>query len=59
MFIGLGAYVYFSGKSQLAQRGQVLARGKSGWFGGVRARMAGTVVLAGSFVGMGVYRLVN
>lgn len=57
-FIGLGAYIYLSGKNQLAQKAQVLAR-KNGTIGGLRGRMAGTILLSSSFVGMGLYRLVN
>jgi hypothetical protein len=56
-FIGLGAYIYFSGRSQLSQKAEILA--KRGGLGGMRGRMAGTILLSSSFVGMGLYRLVN
>ncbi|KAL2051871.1 hypothetical protein ABVK25_007786 [Lepraria finkii] len=57
-FIGLGGYIYYSGKTQLTARRNEIAR-KSGGMGGVRARMMGTGLLSLSFVGMGLYRLVN
>ena len=57
-FVGLGGYIYFSGKAQIAQNQKLLAR-KSGSMGSVKARMFGTVVLSSSFVAMGLYRLVN
>ncbi len=58
VFIGLGASIYFSGKSQLSQKTQILAK-KRGTLGGMRGRMAGTIILSSSFVGMGLYRLIN
>ncbi|KAL2045171.1 hypothetical protein N7G274_002252 [Stereocaulon virgatum] len=57
-FIGLGGYIYYSGKTQIAARSKEIAR-KSGSLGSVRARMMGSGLLSLSFVGMGLYRLVN
>lgn len=57
-FIGLGGYIWFSGKRQLAERNHILAK-KGGAFGGLRARVAGTAILSSAFVGMGLYRLIN
>ena len=57
-FIGLGGYIYFSGKAQIAQNQKLLAR-RTGGMGSVRARMFGTVVLSSSFAAMGLYRLIN
>ena len=57
-FTGLGAYIYISGRSQLLEQQHKLAK-KAGTLGGLRARMAGTGLLASTFVGMGLYRLVN
>lgn len=57
-FTGLGAYIYISGRSQLLEQQHKLAK-KAGTMGGLRARMAGTGLLASTFVGMGLYRLVN
>ncbi|KAH8821061.1 hypothetical protein F5884DRAFT_72683 [Xylogone sp. PMI_703] len=56
-FIGLGAYSYFSGHSQLkAQETQIL---KSKSLFGMRSRQAGITSIALTLVGMGVWRLVN
>ncbi|KAK0517119.1 hypothetical protein JMJ35_000274 [Cladonia borealis] len=57
-FTGLGAYIYISGRSQLLEQQHKLTT-KAGTLGGLRARMAGTGLLASTFVGMGLYRLVN
>lgn len=57
-FIGLGAYIYLSGKQHLQDHGHVTAR-KSGSMGGVRMRLRGLALLSSTFVGMGVYRLIN
>ena len=57
-FTGLGAYIFISGRSQLLAQQHKLAK-KAGTLGGLRARMAGTGLLASAFVGMGLYRLVN
>lgn len=57
-FTGLGAYIYISGRSQLLAQQHKLTK-KAGTLGGLRARMAGTGLLASAFVGMGLYRLVN
>ncbi|KAL9137257.1 MAG: hypothetical protein Q9175_001539 [Cornicularia normoerica] len=56
-FIGLGAYVYYSAKQGLKERGHIIA-GQSG-LGGVKWRLRGIALLSSSFVGMGLYRLVN
>lgn len=56
-FIGLGAYVYYSGKQGLKERGHIIAR-QSG-MGGLRWRLRGLALLSSSLVGMGLYRLVN
>ena len=57
-FIGLGGYVYFSGKSQLDKQAQLIAR-KGGSVTGVKRRIFATGILSLSFIGMGVYRLIN
>lgn len=56
-FIGLGAYVYYSGRKGLKERGHLIAR-QSG-MGGLKWRLRGIALLSSSFVGMGLYRLVN
>lgn len=57
-FTGLGAYIFITGRSQLLAQQHKLAK-KAGTLGGLKARMAGTGLLASAFVGMGLYRLVN
>ncbi|KAK4694117.1 hypothetical protein P7C71_g3413, partial [Lecanoromycetidae sp. Uapishka_2] len=57
-FIGLGGYIWFSGKRQLAERSDIIAK-RGGVLGGLRARVAGTAILSSTFVGMGLYRLIN
>ena len=56
-FIGLGAYVYWSGRQALKDRGHLIA--KQGGMVGVKGRIRGIALLSASFVGMGLYRLVN
>ena len=56
-FIGLGAYVFFSGRQALKERGHIIARQNG--MGGVKWRLRGIALLSSSFVGMGLYRLVN
>ncbi|KAM0795213.1 hypothetical protein BDR22DRAFT_871834 [Usnea florida] len=56
-FIGLGGYVYYSGKQALKERGHMIAR-QSG-LGGLKWRLRGIALLSSTFVGMGLYRLVN
>ena len=56
-FIGLGGYVYYSGKQGLKERGHMIAR-QSG-LGGLKWRLRGIALLSSTFVGMGLYRLVN
>ena len=56
-FIGLGAYVFYSGREALKERGQNIA--KQNGMGGVKWRLRGIALLSSSFVGMGLYRLVN
>ncbi|KZF19060.1 hypothetical protein L228DRAFT_251622 [Xylona heveae TC161] len=56
-FIGLGAYSYFSGQSQL--RKQQAAIVKSGSMFGMRSRQAGITTIATVLVGMGVWRLTH
>lgn len=55
--VGLGGYSYFSGQHQL--RNQEAAIIKSGSRFGMRARQMGLVGIAGSLVGMGIWRLIN
>merc|ERR1712093_216527 len=56
-FMGLGAYSYFSGHSQLkAQQGKIL-QSKSMF--GMRSRQAGITGTALVLAGMGFWRLVN
>ena len=56
-FIGLGGYVYYSGKQALKERGHLIAR-QSG-LRGLKWRLRGIALLSSTFVGMGLYRLVN
>lgn len=56
-FIGLGAYVYWSGRQALKDRGHLIAQ--QGGMVGVKGRLRGIALLSSSFVGMGLYRLVN
>ena len=56
-FIGLGAYSYFSGKRQLQLREAAIK--KSGSRFGMGSRRAGITGIALTFVGMGIWRLVN
>ena len=56
-FIGLGGYVYYSGKQGLKERGHMITR-QSG-LGGLKWRLRGIALLSSTFVGMGLYRLVN
>ncbi|PMD27415.1 hypothetical protein NA56DRAFT_235557 [Hyaloscypha hepaticicola] len=56
-FLGLGAYSYFSGHSQLkAQQAKILAS-KSMF--GLKSRQAGVTGIALTLAGMGFWRLVN
>lgn len=56
-FIGLGAYVFYTGKQGLRERGHTIAKQKG--MGGLRWRIRGLALLSSAFVGMGLYRLVN
>jgi hypothetical protein len=56
-FLGLGAYSYFSGHSQLkAQQAKILAS-KSMF--GLKSRQAGVTGIALTLAGMGFWRFVN
>lgn len=56
-FVGLGAYSYWSGHSQLReQRAKILAS-KSMF--GMKSRQAGITSIAMALVGVGLYRLAN
>lgn len=55
--MGLGAYSYFSGHSQLrAQQAQIIA---SKSIFGIKSRQAGITTIALSLAGLGFWRLVN
>lgn len=56
-FIGLGAYTYYTGQQGLKERGHIIA--KQSGMGGLRWRLGGIALLSSTFVGMGLYRLVN
>lgn len=56
-FIGLGAYTYYTGQQGLKERAHIIA--KQGGMGGLRWRLGGIALLSSTFVGMGLYRLVN
>ncbi|PSS27331.1 hypothetical protein M430DRAFT_38113 [Amorphotheca resinae ATCC 22711] len=56
-FIGLGAYSYFSGHSQLKAQEAKILQSKSLF--GMKSRQAGITTIALSLVGMGLWRLVN
>ena len=54
-FLGLGAYTYFSGQSQLQQQREVIL--KSGSFFGMRSRQAGITAISLSLAWAGLWRL--
>ncbi|KAF2175684.1 hypothetical protein K469DRAFT_723884 [Zopfia rhizophila CBS 207.26] len=54
VFIGLGAYTYISGRSQLRQQEAAILKSKSIF--GMRSRKAGISGMAATFVGLGIYR---
>ncbi|KAK9782812.1 hypothetical protein AB5N19_09395 [Seiridium cardinale] len=54
-FLGLGAYSYFSGMSQIEQQRAKIIASKS--FLGVRSRKAGIAATSLGLVWMGIYRL--
>ena len=56
-FVSLGGYTYFSGMKQLRQRRQLIERSASRYKYG--SRQLGVLVLSGTFVGLGIYRMVN
>jgi hypothetical protein len=55
--MGLGAYSYFSGHSQLKVQQAKILQSKSVF--GLRSRQAGITTIALSLAGMGFWRLVN
>ena len=55
--IGLGGYSYFSGKYQLQQQETAILRSGSRF--GMQSRRMGLVGIAGSLIGLGLWRLVN
>lgn len=56
-FVSLGGYTYFSGMKQLRQRQQLIEKSKSRYKYG--SRQLGILMLSGTFVGLGIYRMVN
>ncbi|KAM3074664.1 hypothetical protein ACMFMG_008092 [Clarireedia jacksonii] len=56
-FIGLGAYSYFSGQSQLKAQEAKILQSKSIF--GMKSRQAGITGIAMTLVGMGLWRLRN
>ncbi|KAL3424291.1 hypothetical protein PVAG01_03572 [Phlyctema vagabunda] len=56
-FIGLGAYSYFSGHSQLKANQAKLLQNKSLF--GMKSRQTGISMISFSLVGLGLYRLFN
>lgn len=56
-FVSLGGYTYYSGMKQLRDRRQLIERSKSKYKYG--SRQLGIVMLSGTFVGLGIYRMVN
>ncbi|KAF3000650.1 hypothetical protein G7054_g5988 [Neopestalotiopsis clavispora] len=54
-FLGLGAYSYFSGMSQIEQQRAKIIASKS--FLGIRSRKAGITATSLGLVWMGIYRL--
>lgn len=56
-FVSLGGYTYFSGMKQLRERQQLIEKSKSKYKYG--SRQLGIVVLSGTFVGLGIYRMLN
>ncbi|KAF2812386.1 uncharacterized protein BDZ99DRAFT_383332 [Mytilinidion resinicola] len=57
VFVGLGAFTYLNGHSQLRQQQATIL--KSGSMFGMRSRQAGITGLAATFVGLGIYRLLR
>lgn len=55
--IGLGAYSYFSGKHHLQIREAAIMQSRSRF--GMKSRQTGVTTIAISFVGMGLWRLLN
>ena len=56
-FLGLGAYVYWSGSKALNERRAEII--KKGARVGLRGRMAGLTLLSSSLAALGAYRLIN
>ena len=56
-FVGLGAYVYYTGRQALKERGHLIVKQRGA--GSLKWRFRGIALLSSSFVGMGLYRLVN
>lgn len=56
-FMGLGAYSYFSGHSQLKAQQAKILQSKSIF--GMKSRQAGITTIALTLGGMGLWRLVN
>ena len=56
-FIGLGGYSYLSGQNQLQMQKATIQ--KSGSRFGMKSRQAGLTGIAMTFVGMGLWRLIN
>jgi hypothetical protein len=56
-FMGLGAYSYFSGHSQLKAQQAMILKSKSLF--GLKSRQAGITGIALTLAGMGFWRLVN
>ncbi|KAH8685666.1 hypothetical protein BGZ60DRAFT_522950 [Tricladium varicosporioides] len=56
-FMGLGAYTYYSGHSQLKSQHAKILASKSIF--GIKSRQAGITTIALSLAGLGFYRLVN
>lgn len=54
--IGVAAYIFFSGRSQLRQREEAIMRASTRW--GIGARRLGIYGISASLVGMGVYRAI-
>jgi hypothetical protein len=55
--MGLGAFTYMSGHSQLRQQQATIL--KSGSMFGMRSRQAAITTLSATFVGLGIYRLLR
>ncbi|KAK5082157.1 hypothetical protein LTR05_007300 [Lithohypha guttulata] len=56
-FVALGGWTYYSGMKQLRERQQLIEKSKSKYKTG--SRQLGIITLSATFVGLGIYRMLN